>query len=94
MQLLTLLRVRVPMYADVFSIAAIEMPRSMLEDLVSQYWPSPEAPLAVNRSATLPKDGDQAESSVPSPAFQIELGYVMCAMLSGVSSLEGGASLW
>lgn len=82
------------MYADTFSIAAIEMPRSMLEDLISQYWPVTDVPPKAGKSATVPSDGDQAESSALRRAYQMEVGYALCATLSGVSSLEGGASQW
>lgn len=81
------------MYADGFSIAAIEMPRTMLEDLIAQYWPSTDASPAA-QSPALPSDGDQAGSSALRRAYQIEVGYALCAMLSGVSSLEGGAAQW
>ena len=82
------------MYADVFSIASINMPQSMLEDLISQYWPSTDAPSAASKSEALPSDGEPADLSVLRRAFQIELGYALCTMLAGVSSLEGGAPLW
>jgi hypothetical protein len=96
MQLLTLLRTRVPQYAEVFSLAALEMPRNMLEDLIAQYWPLPEPTLAVGKSAAPPaiSGDDEAESSALPHVFRIELGYAMCAILSGVHSIDGEAANW
>lgn len=81
-----------PQYADVFSLAALEMPRNMLEDLVSQYWPLAEPTTGGKSTAVLREDG--GESPVLPRAYRIELGYATCAMLSGVQSVDGEAAAW
>lgn len=85
-----------PQYAEVFSLAVLEMPRNMLEDLVAQYWPLPEPTLVAGKSAAPPPSSadDEAESTALPHAFRIELGYAMCAMLSGVQSIDGEAPAW
>lgn len=74
----------------------MDMPRNMFLNLISQYWDQSEPATVGGMSATpIAKRDLDSEGQFTLPwAHRLELGYALCAMLSGVHSLDGEAPAW
>jgi hypothetical protein len=95
MQLLSLLCIRVPQYAAIFSTAAMDMPKSMFSTLISQYWSTESASVGGKAAAAVPGGISEGEEQFTLAwANKLELGYAICAMLSHMHSLDGEAPPW
>lgn len=95
MHLLTMLRIRLPLFASVYSAAAMDMPRNMFEVLISQYWPKTEMLTSIAKhGATVVQDVEPDEKLTLSWAHQAELGHAICSLMSGFTSVDGEAAPW
>ncbi|KAJ9113982.1 hypothetical protein QFC22_005800 [Naganishia vaughanmartiniae] len=93
MHLLTMLRVRIPQFASVYSAAVVDMPKNMFEVLISQYWQQPDPAISVaKRGHAAVEDADPEERLTLSWAYQAEVGYAISSLIAGIQSVDGEAA--